>query len=343
MPLTRLRTLCALLLIVQAAGCDRRDIVLGELGKLSDLAGRTAPPVEPDAAIPASAVPSSSTAGHDAGVTLTVAAPGRAAAAGRSGMVESPTTSLPLSGTGGTAAAGSSAPAHASAGCGKEPMPDTSITVTGMRASYVLDLPQPYDKARAYPVIMAFRPAGSGVDGFRGALGLTAVASSSAIVVYPNCLNDAATWDVQRDSLLFDALLAKLETNYCVDRERIFAIGHAAGALFVNGLGCFRGDKLRAIAPLSSAPPPGACIGAPAAWIAQGIQDPMLGLGRANRDFWVAQNACNPRLSTPVTPTPCVEYASCDASSPVRYCEHSGDASLASFAGPGAFDFFAGL
>jgi polyhydroxybutyrate depolymerase len=219
-------------------------------------------------------------------------------------------------------------------------MPDTSITVTGMRASYVLDLPQPYDRARAYPVIMAFRPAGSTADVFRGALGLTALAASAAIVVYPNCLSDAATWDVQRDSLLFDALLAKLEANFCVDQDRVFALGHAAGALFVNGLGCFRGDKLRAIAPLSSAPPPGGCIGKPAAWIAQGIQDPMLGLGRANRDFWVAQNVCNARLSTPVAPTPCVEYAGCDATAPVRYCEYDGDASLPSFAAQGVFDFF---
>lgn len=53
------------------------------------------------------------------------------------------------------------------------------------------------------------------------------------------------------DVAFFDALVGYLEQTYCVDTDRIFALGVSSGAIMSNMLGCFRGDVLRAIVPAS--------------------------------------------------------------------------------------------
>ena len=53
--------------------------------------------------------------------------------------------------------------------------------------------------------------------------------------------------------------------SYCLDPDRIFAVGHSLGAWFVNSLGCARGDVLRAIATLAGGFSRSDCRGAVAA------------------------------------------------------------------------------
>jgi poly(3-hydroxybutyrate) depolymerase len=143
---------------------------------------------------------------------------------------------------------------------------------------------------------------------------------------------------------MVDALLSKLEAAYCIDQDRVFAVGQGTGALLVTMLGCVRGDVLRGVAPLSGAPPPGGCVGEPAVWIMQASADPStFGIGRANRDFWADRNGCDVTLPGSVAPPPCVEYAGCDVGSPVRYCEYDGDLALPSSAAGGVWSFFKGL
>jgi poly(3-hydroxybutyrate) depolymerase len=214
-----------------------------------------------------------------------------------------------------------------------------------MTGSYILDLPTSYDNRRAYPLVTVFRGANVTTAAFRGYLNLQPIVAADAIVVTPDCLNAAPTWDVQRDVPFFDALLTHLESAYCVDPHRIFAVGHSAGGFFVSSLGCMRGSELRGIAPLSAGPPTGTCQGEFAVWISQGNADTAFGIanGKADRDFWVQRNTCDATMSTPADPSPCVEYAACDPGFAVRYCEYAGDLGLPSFAASGLWKFFKGL
>jgi poly(3-hydroxybutyrate) depolymerase len=232
-----------------------------------------------------------------------------------------------------------------SIGCGLEPVAsDTSIQVNGMRGTYIIDLPEPYDKNRAYPLVLSFRGAGVVAEQFRGYLDLPTEVGAEGIVVNVNCLGDANAWDVQRDLPLFDELLTHLEESYCLDPHRVFAAGHTSGGYFVSSLGCSRANKLRAIAPLSAVSPVATCEGQLAVWISQGNVGTTLGPGRANRDFWIQRNHCDASLSTPVDPSPrCVSYAGCDAGFPVHYCEYDGDIDLPSFAAKGVWAFFRAL
>jgi poly(3-hydroxybutyrate) depolymerase len=166
-----------------------------------------------------------------------------------------------------------------------------------------------------------------------------------AIVAHANPPNGASAWEFTRDMPLFSALLAELAASYCVDPARVFATGAGSGALFVNLLGCFRGDALRAIALLSSVPPPpNPCMGNVAVWLlSRSNTDPMVfGAGLGNRDFWTGQNSCDVGMFVPGVPAPCVAYAGCDAGLPVRYCEYAGDA-LPSFVGGAVWEFFGSL
>ena len=40
----------------------------------------------------------------------------------------------------------------------------------------------------------------------------------------------------------FDAMLAQMSADYCVDPARIFVAGQSYGGLMTEALGCLRGD-----------------------------------------------------------------------------------------------------
>lgn len=336
--------------VVLGSACAKGDIVLGFRGGGSGPAGSEAVPMDAGAGVTGAAAGFSGTASGSAGQG--------AAVAGSSGQLAGAAGAGGTPGGAGTPAAdggGDDMPADAgsgdpgrvtrkSVGCGMEPpASDTSIQVGGMRGSYILDLPSGYDKTRPYPLIMAFRGAGVTAEQFRGYLELPLAVGSDAIVVNVNCLNEAATWDVARDVPLFDALLAGLESRYCVDELRVFAAGHGSGGFFTNTLGCTRADKLRGIASLSAGPPPSMCTGELAVWITQGNMDSTLGAGRANADFWAGRNACDKTMSMPVAPPPCIEFSGCKEGLAVQYCEYDGDLGLPAFAASGLWAFFNGL
>jgi poly(3-hydroxybutyrate) depolymerase len=151
-------------------------------------------------------------------------------------------------------------------------------------------------------------------------------------------------WDLSAtgvDVQLFDALVAALSQQYCVDPNRIFSTGHSFGAFFTNRLGCSRGNVLRAIAPVAGAPPVGGtnCSGDVAAWITHGQNDPTVPFtqGEATRDFWRSRNSCS-TMSQATPPSPCVAFQSC--TQPVHWCAHTGGHEWPSFAAGGIWTFF---
>jgi hypothetical protein len=338
------RIFAAVLLGVQASACGRGNIVLGERGGTL-----TAGESGSGSSVAEAGAAASGTSGAAAAIGQAGAAEksdsGATATQGTSGTVSQ--AGAPGAGVSGSVAdAGPGrATARPSMGCGKDPaLADASVTVFGMRSTYLVDLPIGYDMARAYPLVLAFRGSDATAQEFRTRLNFASVAGSEAIAVYPNPLNDSVTWDFMRDMPIFGALVPKVKSDYCIDEDRVFVLGDGPGALFANLIGCLNADEVRAIAPLAGAPPPpGPCTGNAAVWLLQSTSDPMmLGAGRANRDFWAGRNSCDGRMPMPVAPAPCVAFAGCDARFPVHYCEYDGD-QLPGFAVSGAWDFFKSL
>ena len=326
-----------------AMGCAKGDVNLGERGSVSapgtpvdsSGTGAVSTPELSDAAVVDPGVPTGAAAGSG---SSTEPQPMNAGMTARDAALPGEDND-----------ADSGAPetvARPSTGCGRMPgTVDPNVDVAGVRADFLLDMPTGYDPARAYALVLAFRGLDQSAAEFRSQLQLATVMGAEAIVVHTNPLSAGTTWEFQRDMPMVDALVSSLGAAYCVDQDRVFAIGDSAGALFVNLVGCVRASKVRGIAVLSNAPPPpGPCLDNTAVWLLnQTDTDPMtVGAGLGNRDFWATRNSCNLLMPTPITSAACVEYAGCRDHLPVHFCEHDGD-ELPSFAVSTAWDFFRSL
>lgn len=93
-------------------------------------------------------------------------------------------------------------------------------------------------------------------------------------------------------------LLDLIERDYTVDRARIFATGHSSGGDMAAVVGCFLGDRFRALAPiaanrpywLGTPPSAAACRGRPAVWTIFGLNDDHFGATSPDGAFGIEQN-----------------------------------------------------
>jgi polyhydroxybutyrate depolymerase len=201
-------------------------------------------------------------------------------------------------------------PARPSAGCGLAGLGsgEQAVDVDGAVRSYRLDLPAAYDGTTPYPLVFAFHGATTSGALFRSARygNLLSTMAEGAILVHPDALGEPSAWNEPADLPFFDALLAALDAALCVDRARVFATGHSSGGFFANALGCQRGDRLRAIAPVSAGGPferGSGCVEDVAVWLAHADNDPTVDFenGVASRDRWLEANGCA-ETSTPSEP-----------------------------------------
>jgi poly(3-hydroxybutyrate) depolymerase len=122
----------------------------------------------------------------------------------------------------------------------------------------------------------------------------------------------------------FDALVAQLEANYCMDAGRIFAMGHGDGAIIANQLACLRGNILRGVGPFGGAGPAdragASCTGKVAALVGHNPNEgdavqcgkvtggscPWTLLwadtGWPTTQYWARQNGCSDPGAMPTTP-----------------------------------------
>jgi polyhydroxybutyrate depolymerase len=122
-----------------------------------------------------------------------------------------------------------------SAGCTAAGLPegDATVTVGGMTRAYRLHLPAGYTAERAWPLVLALHPNGSDVGYWDSAdRHLRATIANKAIVVLAAARAGDWRGDLPADLAYFDALIARLESNLCVDTQRIFSMGFSGGGSF---------------------------------------------------------------------------------------------------------------
>jgi poly(3-hydroxybutyrate) depolymerase len=226
-----------------------------------------------------------------------------------------------------------------------------TVQVNGTARKYWLWVPSGYDPNKSIPLIFAWH--GSGGDGDevrRTYFYLEPAVGNGAIIIYPDGLpvNGGSTgWDLAAEGIdvkFFDALLASVSQDYCIDRTRVFSTGYSFGGMFSYALACSRGNQLRGIAPTA-----GAFFGRTAkcptpvpAWIAHAPNDDIVNYSSAQsaRDVWLSTNGCG-TTTTPTSPNPCVAYECADA--PVHWCIHNEGHEWPSFAAEGIWAFFSSL
>lgn len=215
-----------------------------------------------------------------------------------------------------------------SRGCGQPPATLASVTVDGLARGLIVSLPEPYDPAQPYPLVLAFHGRTSTNAEVQRYYGLER-SGVPAIYVYPAAVpsGSGSSWSADESGGLdfFDQLLETLLATYCADLTRIFAVGHSLGASYVNTLACARGEVLRGAAALAGGRPYGACRGRVAAMVIHNPADTLVPVeeSEAARERFVAQNGL-PDTAVPSEPAflNCQRYGGPTEPFPVLWCPH---------------------
>jgi poly(3-hydroxybutyrate) depolymerase len=220
------------------------------------------------------------------------------------------------------------------------------MDVNGTTRTYYVFLPTNYSAAQQYPLVFQFHPMGGTAE---QAINIPNIRSSfTAIYVSPQGLSasgGSTGWPNTngQDIAFTKAMINYVETNYCVDKGRIFSTGFSYGGMMSFAIGCEMGDVFRAIAPMSGALYSGCKSGthAVAMWGSHGLSDSVVPIadGRTARDAILTRNHCGTQ-TTATTPSPCASYDGCDSGYPTTWCEFDGGHTPPSFAASAIATFF---
>ncbi|GLW31793.1 cellulose binding domain-containing protein [Actinoplanes regularis] len=246
---------------------------------------------------------------------------------------------------GDTASAAQAGAAATTAGCGKAPTLASgtrTIRSGGQNRTYILRIPDGYDRTRPYKLIFAFHwlngtandVATGGTAGATWAYyGQQRLSDNSAILVAPQGIDNGWANTGGRDLTLADDLTALIEGDLCVDTSQLFALGWSYGGAMSYAVACARPTVFRAVAVLSGANLSGCAGGTqPVAYLGiHGTHDSVLdiSLGRGLRDTFVRNNGCTPQ--SPPEPARgslthvVTAYTGCRAGYPVRWAAFDGD------------------
>jgi predicted esterase len=287
------------------------------------------------------------TGGDTSGTAGTVATGGEVSAGGET------------SGTAGTVGTGgeTGGGGDTSPGCGSDNTTSPcgergttcSLDIDGTERTYYVELPSSYDPSTPYPVIFQFHPWGGSAEGSLTMYGLKSKIPD-AIYVSPQGLDAGGAgpgWANTDgvDIAFTQAMVADVQSKYCVDNTRIFSTGFSYGGMMSFAVACEMSDVFRAIAPMAgSLYSVRNCAGtgpAIAMWGSHGTNDTVVPLddGRAALEKVLQQNHCGTE-TTPVDPSPCVMYQGCDEGYDVTWCEWDGPHGMPSFGSDAIAEFF---
>ncbi|MEU7573262.1 ricin-type beta-trefoil lectin domain protein [Micromonospora sp. NPDC049240] len=214
-------------------------------------------------------------------------------------------------GPGGSASAAESGTLAGTAGCGRAPTLTSgprTIQSSGQNRSFILRIPDNYDRNHAYRLIFGFHwNGGTANDVDSGGAdreawsyyGLRQQANNSTIFVAPQGNGNGWANPGGQDVTFVDDMIRLIEGDLCVDTTQLFALGFSYGGGMSYSLACSRAGVFRAVAVYSGGQLSGCAGGTqPIAYLGiHGIGDPVLNIsaGRSLRDTFVRNNGCTPQ------------------------------------------------
>lgn len=145
--------------------------------------------------------------------------------------------------------------------CAGTGMPGRSVQMVenaGVTRSYILYVPDSYTGDKPVPLMVNFHPLLTSASSAEGSSMWKPLADREGfILAFPDG-QESAAWNVgpcctqsrEVDDVGFTrALVAQIQSNYCVDRKRIYASGFSMGGGMAHYLGCEAADLFAAVAP----------------------------------------------------------------------------------------------
>jgi len=222
-----------------------------------------------------------------------------------------------------------------SSSCGR-PTPDplARLNVAGRERQLITVTPENYHANVPHKLVFAFHGRTNANHQVRRYYEIEGI-WDDAIIVYPQGLprGNGYSWSDAgdrasslRDYAFFDAMLEHFSSNYCLDLDQVYALGHSLGGWFSSSLGCARGEQLRAVASLGGSISVSGCRGNVAAMVIHNPNDRLVPFaqGEATRDVFLTQNNLNLQAQTSAPQfLACQQYG--DGSYPVKWCPHRND------------------
>ncbi|MER7604372.1 PHB depolymerase family esterase [Nocardioides sp. NPDC127503] len=242
-------------------------------------------------------------------------------------------------------AAGETTPAPCAKPTDQEPDSSQKYELTSgdIERSYVLRLPEGYDRRADWPLIVAFHGRGStGVE----VEGYSELSDLPAVVAYPDGAIGTGSgyrkaWQGAPyeapgvDDVAFTSdLLAAIEADHCIDTSRVYATGKSNGAGLAALLACQLPDTFAAVAPVAPALYPGtrvSCAEAPPTPILEihGVADATIPYaGDADRDLpaipewvqgWADHNGCTTSATRTNRDVETTRWTGCDQGAEVQH------------------------
>ncbi len=230
-------------------------------------------------------------------------------------------------------------PAERSSGCDQSGartgvwQQELAVPGAGDRSFHV-SIPEGYDSSVPHRLYIAVHGTGWTGEMIRPYFDIESVEGGDGreIFIYPDRHPSRSNLETngeagEEDLRYFDAVLAWANAQYCVDRERTFAMGHSGGGNWVTFLSCHRGNVLRAVVPIGTG---GAwwydglargdvsgCTGPVAAMVVHGRQDAIIAYdpwGRETIDYFRTLNGCSEGNGPTLVGTSCQRMNGCDQS-----------------------------
>ncbi len=231
---------------------------------------------------------------------------------------------------------GALADVNKSIGCGfsKPDFITTNYFYKGSLRNLIISIPENYSSGKPHDLVFAFHGRTNSNRDVRGYYDLERSVSDPTIFVYPRSLkaidgtNSWGDGNSVFDYEIFDFLLFLLSTEYCVNLDRIFIVGHSLGASFANSLACARGAKIRAVASLGGGGVVNFCSGEFAAMVIHNPKDRLVSVenGIRVKDSFIENNGLK-RKSKKSKPKKlkCKKYDKNNKVNPVIWCPHNID------------------
>jgi polyhydroxybutyrate depolymerase len=241
---------------------------------------------------------------------------------------------------------------------GQRGLTSRSLTVGGLKRTYLIYLPQTLDPSTPVPFVFVHHGLTMSGQAMYVITQYTALADSEGIgVAFPDGQSGPdsleAPWNIGSgvcpatggvpqvsasgdDFAFIEAMKADVLQDQCLDESHVYLTGFSMGGYFAHNVGCMMTD-IRAVAPHSGgAHDLSACANAhepilifhgdadpivPDGCDDPGATKPIGWSGPASADAWAAHNGCaTTSTTTPVTNGTCTYFDGCPADGQVAYC-----------------------
>lgn len=221
---------------------------------------------------------------------------------------------------------------YASQGCSIDPQITSwsyELSVNGRNRNYLLYVPPGMKEWKQTPLVIAFHGRTNNNEMVRDYMKLWGWSYGSQqwdfVVAYPAWMGWwPYSWSQYENIEFFDAIITELSEKLCINRDKIFSVGHSLGSYMSNKVSCQRGNIIRAMVWVASSGYDGDCSGPVASLITHLPGDPLASYAGGQWAYRLksVQNYCSDtEMSTHIWDIRnCIQKTSCSPWNTVLFC-----------------------